>query len=63
MLTTSSNESLGLTTGMGPVSLPPRGGPWELLVGVPDANRDRRMRRRIQVCLVPFSGSFWDVNT
>ena len=32
---------------MGPVSLPPCGGPWELLVvavGVPDANRDRRTR-------------------
>ena len=26
---------------VGPVSLPPRGGPWELLVGVPDANRDK----------------------
>ena len=47
----------------GPVSLPPRGGPWELLVGVPDANRDRRTRRRLQVCLVPSSGSLWDVNT
>ena len=40
-----------------------RGGPWELLVGVPDANRDRWTRRRLQVCLVPSSGSFWDVNT
>ena len=48
---------------MGPMSLPPRGGPLELLVGVPDAHRDRRTRRRLQVCLVPFSGSFWDVNT
>ena len=50
----------------GPVSQPPRGGPWELLVvaaGVPDANRDRWMRRRLQVCLVPFSGSSWVVNT
>ena len=45
------------------MSLPPRGRPWELLVGVPDANRDRRTRRRLQVCLVPSSGSFWDVNT
>ena len=26
---------------LGPVSLPPRDGPWELLVGNPDANRDR----------------------
>ena len=42
----------------GPVSLPIRGWPWELLVGVPDANRDRRTRRRIQVCLVLSSGSF-----
>ena len=36
------------------MSLPPRGGPWELLVvaaGVPDANRDRRTRRGLQVCL------------
>ena len=47
----------------GPVSLPPRGGSWELLVGVPDANRDRRTRRGVQVCLVPLSGSSWDVNT
>ena len=48
---------------MGPVSLPPRDGPLELLVGVPDAHRDRRTRRRLQVCLVLSSGSFWDVNT
>ena len=51
---------------MGPVSLPPRGGPWELQVvaaGVPDANRDRRTRRRLQLCLVPFSGISWVVNT
>ena len=52
-----------LSQDVGPVSLPPRGGPWELLVGVPDANRDRRTRRRLQVCLVPFSGSSWGVNT
>ena len=48
---------------LGPVSLPPRSGPLELLVGVPDANRDRRTRGRLQVCLVPFGGSSWDVNT
>ena len=48
---------------LGPVSLPPRGGPWELLVGMPDANRGRWTRRRLQVCLVPSSGSFWNVNT
>ena len=47
----------------GPVFLPPRGGLWELLVGVPDANRDRKTRWGLQVCLVPSSGSFWDVNT
>ena len=29
---------------------------------MPDANRDRRTRRRLQVCLVLLSGSFWDVN-
>ena len=45
------------------MSIHPRGGPWELLVGVPDANRDRRTRRKLQVCLVPSSGSFWDLNT
>ena len=56
------NYIIKLSFQPGPVSLPPRGGPWELLVGVPDANRDRRTRRRLQVCLVPFSGSFWDVN-
>ena len=62
--------NLAITTAkerkLGPVSLPPCGGPWELLVvavGVPDANRDRRTRRRLQVCLVPFSGSSWVVNT
>ena len=51
---------------LGPVSLPPRGGPWELLVvavGVPDSNRDMRTGRRLQVCLVPSSGSSWVVNT
>ena len=51
---------------LGPVSLPLRGGPWELLVvavGMPDTNRDRRTRRRLQVCLVSFSGSSWVVNT
>ena len=53
----------GLTEIETPVSLPPRGAPSELLVGVPDADRDRRTRRRLQVCLVPSSGSFWDVKT
>ena len=58
---TSVHGMLGVHEG--PVSLSLRGGPWEPLVGLPDANRDRRTRGRLQVCLVPFGGSSWDVNT
>ena len=38
------------------MSLPPRGGPWELMVGVPDANKDRT-RGRVQVCLFPLAAA------
>ena len=60
------NRIVPLPIASGPVSLPPHGGPWELVVvavGGSDANRDRRARRRLQVCQVPLSGSSWVVNT
>ena len=45
------------------MSLPPRGGPWELLVGVPDANRDRGRGGGVQVCVFFLQGRLQDVNT
>ena len=43
---------------MGPVSLPPRGGPWELLAGVSDANRDRGRGGGFRYVCSSFSGGF-----
>ena len=42
----------------GPVSLPPRGGPWELLAGVSDANRDRGRGGGFRYVCSSLSGGF-----
>ena len=47
-----------LVTHAGPVSLPPRGGPWELLAGVSDANRDRGRGGGFRYVCSSFSGGF-----